>query len=295
MKKSTIFKIFLTILLLAVLVIKVNFYEILSIIFSLNIFYLIGALSLVPVLYVIRTVRWNIFLHSVGINLPFIQSLKIILIGNFYGLITPGKVGELGRAYHLNEKKVLTIPTIIMEKLIDIFTLIILSLLTIIFYFQKSTFMQGGIFLCSIAVIISIFLLTNKKAVFFIAKLFNINQENSEQFAENLQELLQNYLVIGYAFLLSLVYYLVAYLLGYLIIFAAGFNPMVLITLPIIVLMGNIPITISGLGLRESIGSLSFIYLGDTAANGFVFAFLLFFLITVIPGIFGYILTIKEN
>lgn len=295
MKKSTIFKIFLTILLLAVLVIKVNFYEILSIIFSLNIFYLIGALSLVPVLYVIRTVRWNIFLHSVGINLPFIQSLKIILIGNFYGLITPGKVGELGRAYHLNEKKVLTIPTIIMEKLIDIFTLIILSLLTIIFYFQKSTFMQGGIFLCSVAVIISIFLLTNKKAVFFIAKLFNINQENSEQFAENLQELLQNYLVIGYAFLLSLVYYLVAYLLGYLIILAAGFNPMVLITLPIIVLMGNIPITISGLGLRESIGSLSFIYLGDTAANGFVFAFLLFFLITVIPGIFGYILTIKEN
>ena len=295
MKKSTIFKIFLTILLLAVLVIKVNFFEILSIIYSLNLFYLIGALSLVPVLYVIRTVRWNIFLHSVGITLPFIQSLKILLIGNFYGLITPGKVGELGRAYHLNEKKVLTIPTIIMEKLIDIFTLIILSLLTIIFYFQKSTFMQGGIFLCSIAVIISIFLLTNKKAVFFIAKLFNINQENSEQFAENLQELLQNYLVIGYAFLLSLVYYLVAYLLGYLIIFAAGFNPMVLITLPIIVLMGNIPITISGLGLRESIGSLSFIYLGDTAANGFVFAFLLFFLITVIPGIFGYILTIKEN
>jgi len=295
MKKSTIFKFFLTILLFAVLVIKVNFYEILSIIFSLNIFYLIGALSLVPVLYVIRTGRWNMFLHSFGINLPFIQSFKIILIGNFYGLITPGKVGELGRAYHLNEKKVLTIPTIIMEKMIDIFTLIILSLLTIIFYFQKSTFMQGGIFLCSIAVIISIFLLTNKKAVYFIAKLFNINQENSEQFTENLQELLQNYLVIGYAFLLSLVYYLVAYLLGYLIILAAGFNPIVLITLPIIVLMGNIPITISGLGLRESIGSLSFIYLGDTAANGFVFAFLLFFLITVIPGIFGYILTIKEN
>ena len=84
--------------------------------------------------------------------------------------------------------------------------------------------MQGGIFLCSIAVIISIFLLTNKKAVYFIAKLFNINQENSEQFTENLQELFQNYLVIGYAFLLSLVYYLVAYLLGYLIILAAGFN-----------------------------------------------------------------------
>ena len=295
MKKSTIFKIFLTMLLLGVLVIKVNFFEILSIIYSLNLFYLIAALILVPVLYGIRTVRWNIFLHSVGITIPFFQSLKVILIGNFYGLVTPGKVGELGRAYHLNERKVLTIPTIIMEKMIDICTLIILSLLTIIFYFQKSPLMQGGIFLCGITMILGIFLLTNKKAIFFIAKFFNINQENSEQFFENFRGMLLNYPIIGYAFLISLVYYMVAYLLGYCVILSAGFNSIVLITLPIIVLIGNIPITISGLGLRESIGSLAFIYLGDTAANGFVFAFLLFILITVIPGIFGYILTMKEN
>ncbi len=166
MKKSTIFKIFLTVLLFVVLVIKVNFFEILSIIYSLNLFYLIGAVILVPVLYVIRTVRWNIFLNSVGITLPFFQSLKILLIGNFYGLVTPGKVGELGRAYHLNEKKVLTIPTIIMEKMTDIFTLILLSLHTIIFYFQKKTFMHGGIFFWCIAVILIIFLLTNRHILY---------------------------------------------------------------------------------------------------------------------------------
>jgi|WetSurMetagenome_2_1015567.scaffolds.fasta_scaffold00639_5 glycosyltransferase 2 family protein len=294
MKKSTILKIFFTVLLLAVLVIKVNFSEILSIIFSLNLFYLAGALLLVPVLYAIRTVRWNVFLHSVGITLPFVQSFKILLIGNFYGLVTPGKVGELGRAYHLNEKKVVTIPTIIFEKMIDILTLIILSLLTIIFYFQKSTFMQGGILLCCISVILIILLLTNKKAVFFIAKLFTIKQDNSEQFFENFLGMLHNYPIIAYAFLISIIYYIVAYVLGYLIILSAGFNSIVIITLPIIVLIGNIPITISGLGLRESVGSLAFVYLGETAADGFVFAFLLFILITVIPGIFGYMLTMKE-
>jgi hypothetical protein len=60
--------------------------------------------------------------------------------------------------------------------------------------------------------------------------------------------------------------------------------------LPIVVLMGNIPITISGLGLRESIGSLCFVLLGESAANGFVFSLLLFIFITVIPAIFGYVI-----
>jgi hypothetical protein len=273
----------------------VNLLEILRIIYSLNLFYIIVAIVLVPVLYGIRTVRWNIFLHSVGITIPFFKSLKVLLIGNFYGLVTPGKIGELGRAYHFNEKKVLTIPTILMEKIIDICTLVLLSFLTIIFYFQKNQLMQVGIFSCGIAVIFGIFLLTNEKAVFFIAKLFKINQETSGQFAGNFRVLLQNYPLMGYAFLISFVYYLIAYLLGYFVLLSAGLNLIAIITLPIIVLMGNIPVTISGLGLRESIGSLAFIYLGDTAANGFVFAFLLFVLITVIPGIFGYILTLKED
>jgi glycosyltransferase 2 family protein len=295
MKKSTIIKIFLTILLLAVLFIRVNFFEIVKIIFSLNLLYTGFALVLVPILYIIRTVRWNIFLDSVGITVSFQTSFKVLLIGNFYGLVTPGKIGELGRAFHVNEKKVLTIPTIIMEKLIDVLTLIILSLLTIIFYFQESPLMQGGILLCGMAVILGIFVLTSEKAVFFIVKIFKVNQETCEQFVRNLQAMLHNYPLVGYAFLTSFVYYLVAYLLGYFLILSAGFNSIVIITLPIIVLMGNIPLTISGLGLRESVGSLAFIYLGDTPANGFVFAFLLFTFITVIPGIFGYILTLKVD
>jgi hypothetical protein len=254
-----------------------------------------SALVLVPVLYIIRTVRWNIFLDSVGITISFLTSFKVLLIGNFYGLVTPGKIGELGRAFHVNEKKVLTIPTIIMEKLIDVCTLIILSFLTIIFYFQNSPLMQVGILVCGITVVLGIFLLTSKKAVFLMVKIFKINQETCGQFVGSFRIMLSNYTLMGYAFLISFVYYLVAFLLGYFVILSAGFNSIVIITFPIIVLMGNIPLTISGLGLRESIGSLSFIYLGETASDGFVFAFLLFILITVIPGIFGYILTLKED
>jgi hypothetical protein len=294
MKKSTIVKIFLTILFFIVIFAKVDFFDILQIALSVNIFYIFSALILVPVLYFIRTVRWNMFLHSIGISIPISRSFRILLIGNFYGLITPGKVGEVGRAYHLSEKKVLTVPTIIMEKIVDICTLVILSFLTIAIYFQNNVFMQICIFLSGTAMIFGIFLLTNKKFLFSIMKVFGIGSEDCDQFAQNFRILLYDYPLVGKSFLLSLVYYGINYLIGYFVILSAGFNPITSITLPIIILIGNIPFTISGLGLRESIGSLLFVYLGDTAADGFVFAFLLFILITVIPGIFGYILTMSE-
>ena len=293
MKKTIILKIFLTLLLLAVLFLKVNIFEILRIACTLDLIYIFGALILVPILYIVRATRWNMFLYSVGIIVPFHISLEVLLIGNFYGLITPGKIGELGRAYHISEEKVLTIPTIIIEKIIDIFTLVCLSLITIVIYFQDNSFMQIGILLCTLAIFLGIFLLINKKFIFFTAKFFNIEREDCKKFFENSQKILYNFPLLAGAFLLSLVYYSLCYLIGYFIILSAGFNPMAVITLPIIILMGNIPLTISGLGLRESIGSLTFLILGESAANGFIFSFLLFLLITLVPSIFGYFLILK--
>jgi glycosyltransferase 2 family protein len=295
MKKLTILKIFLTIILFGILFIKVNFFDIVKIIFSLNIVYLIGAFILVPVLYIIRTERWNQFLHFFGINLQFFESFKILIIGTFYGLITPGKIGELGRVFHIREKKVLTLPTIIMEKLVDISTLVGLSLLTIIVCFPKDSIMLFIIIFFIAAVVLGVFLLTNEKIIFLIMIFFGIGRTDCDQFTQNFRKLLYNFPLIRKSFLLSLVYYGICYLIGYFIILSAGFNPITFITLPIIILMGNIPLTIAGLGLRESVGSIAFVYLGESAADGFVFAFLLFIIITLIPGIFGYIFTMQEE
>ena len=293
MKKSTLLKILLTGLLLIVLFFKVSISDIIQITLSMNPVYFAGAILLVPILLILRTWRWKFFLCSVGICLPFCESLKVLLIGNFYGLITPGHIGEIGRAYHMNEKKVITLPTIILEKIIDICTLIGLSLVTILFYFPENSIMIVIIIACGIAIPAGIILLTNKKIVYFISKLFGIHKEESDQFSDNFRSLISNYSLVGFSFFISLIYYCVAYLLGYLVILSAGFNPVVFITLPIIVLMGNIPLTIAGIGLRESVGTLTFVYLGENAANGFVFAFLLFILITVLPGFVGYVLAIR--
>jgi glycosyltransferase 2 family protein len=295
MKKITAVKIFLTVLIMAVLLFKVNIFEVVNILFSMDMRYLIGAFLLVPVTYLIRTFRWSMMLEFFEIFQNFFRSFKIILIGVFYGLITPGKIGELGRAYHMPEKKVLTLPTVFMEKLVDISTLIVLCFFTIIIWFPKDTTLLLLLSCSIIMLIFGVFFLTNEKFIFAILKFARIESSDCDQFSQNFRRLLCNYPLMGKSFLLSLLYYLISYFIGFFIILAGGFLTITVTTMPIIILLGNIPLTISGLGIRESIGSIAFVYLGDSAANGFVFAFLLFVITTVIPGIFGYFFAMREG
>jgi len=290
MKKITILKIFLTLLFFYILFYKIDINSILYVLQSLNIFFLICALAMVPILYLIRTWRWRYFLVSLGISLPFYQSFKIMLIGNFYGLITPGKIGEFGRAFHISEKKSLTIPTIIMEKLLDIVVLVILSIITILYFFQDSTFMKITIFLISIGVFVAIYLSINEKFMGLIGKTFGISPENVGNFIITFKKLIRNYPIVIKSVLITIIYYFIAYCIAFFIVISGNMKLEGIFMLPIVVLMGNIPITISGLGLRESIGSLCFVLLGESAANGFVFSLLLFIFITVIPAIFGYVI-----
>lgn len=292
MKKITILKIFLTLLFFYILFYKIDVKSILYVLQSLNIFFLICALAMVPILYLIRTLRWRYFLVSLGISLPFYQSFKIMLIGNFYGLITPGKIGEFGRAFHISEKKSLTIPTIIMEKLLDIVVLVILSIITILYFFQDSTFMKFTISLISIGVFAAIYLSINEKFMGVIGKTFGISPEDVGNFIITIKKLIGNYPIVIKSIFITIIYYFIAYGIAFFIVISGNMKLECIFILPIMVLMGNIPITISGLGLRESIGSICFVLLGETAANGFVFSLLLFIFITVLPAICGYIIII---
>ena len=90
-------------------------------------------------------------------------------------------------------------------------------------------------------------------------------------------------------------YYTLSYVIGYLILLSLNIDTFAVITLPIIVLIGNMPITISGLGLRESVAALCFVLLGIDGMYGFSFSLIQFGIITLIPGLVGYGLFIKSG
>lgn len=290
-----IIRVGLTILLLGIILIKVNILEILNIFLSINVIFLIIALLVVvPILYIIRAYKWNIFLRSVGIKKLFPNLIQVLLIGVFYGLVTPGKIGELARVYYLNEKKSETIPTVLLEKITDILVLSVLCMISITIFYNNHN-LKSVMLIFLIFFITGVWLLANRTFTLFVTKLFKVNYDDADNYVNKLSSLFRNKSTLLKAVELSVIYYLVAFVLGYVLLKSLNFDTSMLIALPIIILMGNIPITISGLGLRESVSAACFVLLGDSGINGVTFSLLLFSVMILFPGILGYFLTIRRD
>jgi glycosyltransferase 2 family protein len=207
MKRDSLIKAGLTTILVVILFSKINIHELLDAFLSLDVYYLILSLFFVPILYIIRTYRWSVLLKSVEIDKSFVDLGRVLLIGVFYGLITPGKVGELARAYYLNEKKSVTISTIIMEKLVDILILALLSIITIISFFYKYTIFNYIILISVLAAILGTWLLANKKIISILARPFNIKYEDVEVHTNSFSKLCKDRKAMSKTTLLGLMYY----------------------------------------------------------------------------------------
>src|SRR5262249_12343895 len=68
---------------------------------------------------------------------------------------------------------------------------------------------------------------------------------------------------------------------------APAVSPRLLLGLPVIPLLGNLPIPLGGLGLREQVSAAVFRPVGADAATGAVFSLLLFAANTLIPALLG--------
>lgn len=295
MRITHFIKLCLTIILLIVLFTKVNLPDVIEILSSLQVTYYIIALVFVPILYIIRTFRWKILLESIEIRDSFINLYKVLIIGVFYGLITPGKVGELGRAYHLSGKKTKIIPTIIIEKITDIFALILLSIVTIHLFFNNYSWFKLLILVFIFILIFGIWLLSSRRITYLLVKPLRIQKENVDKFVGSFLKIIQNKNIMFKTFILAFGYYLVNYIAAIFLLASLDIDPSVVIVLPLVILMGNIPLTISGLGLRESVGAVCFIVLGQSGAYGVSFSALFFITVTLLPGFVGYFLTISER
>lgn len=295
MKLDYFLKAALTIILLVVLFWKINLTEVITILSSVNRIYLVISIALVPVLYLIRTIRWSILLRSIGMNKPMFVIFRVMMIGTFYGLITPGKVGELGRAYHLAEKKSATISTILMEKIIDIMILVALNILTVIIFFNNYDAFKYSILICALGILIFTLAMTNKKLIFLFAKPFGTKEKDVNLCTDSFLMLLNDRSAIFKSTLLAVVYYLVNYVFAYFLLISLNINPLAVIALPIIILMGNVPITISGLGLRDSVSAVCFVLLGKSGADGISFSILIFITMILLPGIFGYFMMFTRH
>lgn len=254
------------------------------------------SLPFIVIMYLIKAKKWQALLNCINIRIPVRRSLEIILIGTFYGALTPGRAGEVSRAFYLNAESSRSIPTVIMDRIIDMVCLLILSALSIVLFFND----RNLIYLMGLVMAIFIsgtVLITNERIVTHVFGMFSQSTEYKENYLRTIREIAGNKKVIFSVFSLTLGYYFLNLIVYWIVIKSLNpaLNSLLTFSLPIIVVLGNFPISISGFGVRELVSVTIFNLLNESSAYGFSCSVILYFLTSLTPAIFGFILTLKKK
>jgi len=216
-----------------ILVYKINLKETLALFNHIRISYLILAILVMIISSVIKPYRWQYILKTMNIRYSLLKIYKLYFIGLFMGLITPGRLGELGKIiylkkdnYSLNQSLI----SVIIDRLADVFYLIAFGFIGFFFFltFFKSLIVYTGIFIILGVILLLLIIKIKgfknvfKKIILFFIPL-NYKQKIEKSFSEFIENLklykFKNYFNI---FILTVFSWLPSYVAVYFLAYSIG-------------------------------------------------------------------------
>jgi len=264
---------------------------------------MVVALLLAFVRVVVSAYRWQVLLSAKHMSVSVPRLTNYYLVGGFFNLFLPTVLGgDVMRGYELarSSGKVLdSASTVIMERIVGFLALFVICWLSLPFGYRLMSgtnvpYIVAG---ASGAFVIFVFIVLNPKAtgklvsLTSIIKRWNI-QEKVRASVASLHSLGQSRQVIIKAFLVSLAFQFIGILSTYCISEALRLQvpfTYFLIVMPVIWVLMMIPISISGLGVREAAFVLFFTQIGISEEQAILLS-LLFFALTVVIGLVGGVL-----
>lgn len=263
----------------------------------------------VPAAFLLNAFKWRLLLEKQKIKVPFFQLLKFNLIGNFYGIVTPGHLGNLIRIDYLKKYTGKSYSqcsaSVFLDKIIDligILTLAFLGILIFMRFLPKRLFFLGAVvlFLLLLMVIFIIEKRLNKKwlKIVYYRLIPSKRRESLKTVYQIFYRDFPGYSDILWLILFSLLFWLILMTGSYLIFIALGIKInwfYAIMTLAIAVMVSLLPISFSGWGTREAALFVLFAPFGISIEQILSFSILNFFLISFLPGLIGAILSILEK
>jgi len=293
------------------ILLKINLLNIFNEIKNANIFYLgIAVFWLIFVGLSIQTFKWYIIARKQKIEVPFLKAFKINLMTNFYGFITPSKVGTAMRAEYLRKYTENNIGkgmgNFVIDKALDLISLFIIAIIFSFILKDKLNLVYLDYYFFALGIIlVSTFLVFyNKERSKSILRIFyrrfipkNMHDKAKitfESFYEDLPK--KRFLLL--VLVINIVNWIFTYVLTYLVGLSLGINlsfDYYLAVLPLVTLITQIPITINGIGTREvsMIGLFGLFGIGATEVVSM--SILSLFLFGVLPAIIGGFLILRNK
>lgn len=249
----------------------------------------------------LKIVRWDVILRTRGIHYPRRRAWGAFLTSLYVGLLTPGRVGDLLRAQYLRHD--LDVPyaegvaSVVVDRLCDLYVLVAFVAVGVVRYApviagRLAVVTWVGVAATALGPLV---LLVPGVAERLLGRVY-VRLVPGGEVAGLTRFLAAIRASVGRPLLLTMpltvLTFGVNYLQGWLIARALGL-PMTFFDatclLAIASLLGLLPISVSGVGVRELFFSLAFPLLGFTPDDGIVFGLLVFFVIYLIIVAVGFV------
>ena len=221
----------------------------------------------------LATVRWQILLRLQGIRLGWLQAGGIVMIGLFFSLFLPGGIGgDAMRLYFIFQlaprRKIGATLSIVMDRLFGLFTVLFLAGMSISLRFSWLTrsgtsrhiaylafVLLGG----SLAFVVLVFWLASSSSLYRFPKalpLRNVVVQSGEALLRYRSQLGVMMLVFLITIVAHLAYYTNYYCAGEALRMSKGHAASladILSIMPLVDTIISVPISIGGLGVRETL------------------------------------------
>ena len=252
--------------------------QIILFIWSADILLLTLSILFTVVINLISAFKWYMLVKARNIPLGFIKSYFYYMAAKFFNLVLPTSVGgdlirihELGKQYNCYADAA---ASVFVERFTGMITLVIIAVITL--FLNLSIFNAPHIIFSIIVLSLVLFiiglLVINKRPLQFIKKkignkfgLLSSVFLKIESFQNVISYYSNNYKIIWIAFINSLVFYMAAVINVW--VSALPFDPRIdftgiLIAVPMVMIIMNIPISIGGIGLMEFAYTFTFELVG---------------------------------
>jgi len=296
------------ILLFFLILSKVNFEELFLLFKNINTTYFIISIFISFSVLFLKALKWKLLIKSYRIDYPLISSVYAWVVGFSFGLITPGRLGDLYRSKFLTEKTTLgkAMTTVILDRLIDILMLFLFSFIGIylfILYYATTVKILAYVSLFFFIFLIFTIILTKKhiiKVLFrpvfnlFVPGKYKTKAKNLfEEFYKGILIFKKRPRFVLISVIISLLSWIMCFFQYYVLSTSLNLSIsfiFIFSIVPITILLDILPFSFSGLGTRDAALIFFFSFIQLSAEQAVSFSIAIFLVNYILPGLIGILL-----
>ena len=294
--------------LFCIILFRIDLPQLAELISKINPLYIILAVILFVPLIIVKAWRWQLLMNAQGIGYSLLESSVMYSAAMYIGVITPGRLGDFVKVFYLVKDEHpfgRSFATVLLDRLFDLVSLILIayiSMLVFITIFESTVIIISAVIAVTL-VLVAFFLVKRELSIKILKKVafgfiplkykeraglvFSdfgnaVTKSGSRQFVQNALITLLGWVI----------YYLTVYFLASAIDIDIPFFYLVT-CVSITAVITLIPISISGIGTRDTVMILLFSQLGLSEESAIAFSIVILFMYAV-NGIIGLLAWVKK-